>query len=457
MKISRPIWQTYLFKVLTAIVTLICVASIAISLVILRNQKRFFLEIFLQEHQSQIRHVARNLLEPLLYKDIYTIYATLRELVENDPHIVWMELRDREGHTLLRYPRRSKTLSEKIIVLSAEITNDHRENLGTLLVGFDQGPFSLQLQQAQLKLLLWTALVILLSVSVILLLSFKFGKPLLALTEAARQISQGRLGLRIDLQGPGEIGELIEAFNRMSTELKSSMERLKKVHEQMAKSEKFYALGQFASGVAHEIRNPLTSISLALELLKSGQGDRKALKVIEREIQRIDRLVQTFLDFARSHSLKLNREKVNLNTLVLELLDLVSFQARKSGIQIRTDLKEVPLLETSSEALRQILLNVMLNAIQAMPRGGELRVRTALQNEHLVVWIEDTGEGIPSGLLERIFEPFFTTKPDGTGIGLAITKNLVELLGGEIHIFSEEGKGTRVELRFPFRAPIHES
>ena len=118
-------------------------------------------------------------------------------------------------------------------------------------------------------------------------------------------------------------------------------------------------------------------------------------------------------------------------------------------MEIRAELSELPLFESSPEALKQILLNLALNALQAMPEGGRLTVRTALKDGKVWLSVEDTGPGIPEDIRRRIFEPFFTTKPEGTGLGLSITHNLVKALSGEIHIHSREGAGTRVEIELP--------
>ncbi|WP_161939508.1 sensor histidine kinase [Thermosulfurimonas dismutans] len=428
----------------------IVITTALISVLIIKEEKKFFTKAFLEEHISQARLLAHEIVEPLLYEDFYTIYTIFKNVIKNDPHISWIILEDKDGKPLFHYPKIEEIQEKDVFEISIEIKTEELGRLGTLKMGLRKDLLLSRLQATESKLLLLIGIIVLTGILAALWMIRRVAKPILVLNQAAREIGKGHFGKTIKVKAVGEIAELVESFNRMSLQLKELVEEIKRTHERMARSERLYALGQFAAGVAHEIKNPLTSISLSIELLKMGKARPETFEIIEKEIKRIDRLVKNFLEFARSQRQDLKFVETQVNSILEETLKLIGFQARKNKIEIHTEFADLPAIQSSPEALKQIFLNVILNAIQAMEGGGELRVKTALKDDdHVVITIKDTGPGIPKEILNRVFDPFFTTKPDGTGMGLAITYNLVKSLGGEIEIYSEEGKGTRVEIILP--------
>lgn len=216
-------------------------------------------------------------------------------------------------------------------------------------------------------------------------------------------------------------------------------------------------LGSLAAGLAHEIRNPLSTIALNLAMLREDwshaetQKEKKTIKrieLLEREVARLEAILNDFLRFARSSELKL--EPADLNRLLQEVVDFVEPEAKKKGVQIRTQFAvSLPEIQLDRNALRQAILNLLVNAREAMPKGGELILRTKKEGNFVELELTDTGEGMSEEVLARCFDVYFSTKRGGTGLGLPTTKRIVEDHGGEIEVQSELGRGTRFVIRLP--------
>ncbi|MGH9352826.1 MAG: sensor histidine kinase, partial [Terriglobia bacterium] len=220
---------------------------------------------------------------------------------------------------------------------------------------------------------------------------------------------------------------------------------------------KLAALGRLTSGVAHEVKNPLNAMILQVEILKAKLAERGGevkpqLEVLSTEIRRLDRVVKTFLDFTRP--LEINRSAINLGELVDEIFLLAEPQARKNNVRLILEQNGiVPSLYADRDLLKQALLNLVLNGCQAMPHGGELRVRPHASRESVDMEITDQGTGIPEEARSKIFSLFYTTKPGCTGIGLAMAFRIIQLHEGSIHYLSEVNSGTTFRISFPLAPP----
>ncbi len=236
--------------------------------------------------------------------------------------------------------------------------------------------------------------------------------------------------------------------------LLKDLESIKTLRSLLSYSAKLAELGRLTSGVAHEVKNPLNAMTIHLELLKERLGASREpvqehLDVIGNEIKRLDRAVQGFLKFMRPQELALT--SVDLNGLLRELEALLSPEWQPAGVQFVANLDpEVPSIRADEELLRQAFLNILLNACQAMPKGGTVAVTTTLdQGEYARITISDEGTGIPADELEKIFRLYYTTKAGGTGIGLSLVYRIVQLHDGSIDVSSEVGKGTSFVVRLP--------
>ncbi|MEN8200475.1 MAG: ATP-binding protein [Thermodesulfobacteriota bacterium] len=230
------------------------------------------------------------------------------------------------------------------------------------------------------------------------------------------------------------------------------LSQVKRLEEDLRKSERLAALGKMAAGVAHELRNPLSSIKgLALLLqakIKGTEKDSETASILVQEVERLNRSISELLDYARPQ--KLQKEAVDLRELLDKASSLIRIDAEAAGVKLSVDLsKELPLVQADEDKLKQVFLNLFLNSIQAMENGGTLSVSTKLIEGRVRVLISDTGCGIAPEDLARVFDPYFTTKPEGTGLGMAMSAKIIEEHGGQIILDSHQGQGTLVTVEIP--------
>jgi len=225
------------------------------------------------------------------------------------------------------------------------------------------------------------------------------------------------------------------------------------------RAESLASLTTLAAGVAHEIKNPLGSIGIHLQLIQKsfrqkdcGDYDvpriEKFLDVIGEEVERLNGIVVDFLFAVRP--MDTNLIKGDLNKLLADLLDFLHFELDQAGIEMDTDLEPgLPCIEMDDRFIKQALLNIIKNAIHAMEGGGTLKVRSYSQNNEVHITIRDTGIGMPAEVKDKIFEPYYTTKASGSGLGLTLVYKIIREHGGEIQVDSEEGVGTQFKFTFP--------
>lgn len=309
------------------------------------------------------------------------------------------------------------------------------------------------------------------------------GKPVREIRSGTERLTAGELGYQIRVHSEDELGELAMSFNSMSLQLEKANEEitawartledrvdektaeLKRVHEHMLHTEKLTSLGKLAAVVAHEINNPLSGILTYAKLLKKWlerttvEERRKTemvdcLNLIESESKRCGELVKSLLTFSRNAPLNIQRS--NVNAVVERCVRLVKPNAEISGVEIQCALdRGLPLVQCDPAQIEQVLLALVMNAFDAMPRGGNLWLRTSFNAESNTVALEvrDDGTGIPDELLPHMFEPFFTTKGSkGVGLGLAISRNIVDRHNGKIEVQSRPGQGTTFTISIPVDA-----
>lgn len=221
----------------------------------------------------------------------------------------------------------------------------------------------------------------------------------------------------------------------------------------MTRADRLATVGMLAAGAAHEIRNPLTAIKSTLQFAVPRQPDETTRRLLGQALEetgRIEKILSGLLSFARQGEMR--REPVSLPAILTQALELIAFQARQQKVAIQVPPAFPDLwIEGDSAQLTQLFLNLLLNAIQAMPEGGTLSVEASRPRTGATICIADTGPGIPSSQLDQIFDPFFTTKKDGTGLGLSICFGIVRRHGGEIEVDSTPGSGTRMLVHLPVR------
>jgi len=283
-------------------------------------------------------------------------------------------------------------------------------------------------------------------------------RPIRRLSNVFRGIVSGSLPLGKDIavKNNDEIGELTESFNILGRHLYDAQERLKraaKIERQMMETEKLAALGQLSAGIAHEINNPIGGIKLCFNNLTTIDMDEETrqqhIEAVQSGLNRIQAIVKQLLEFSRNTPL--NIRPVTVDSIIEDVLKISEYTICNKGIRIKKEFSpEIPTLRVDPNKMEQVLLNIIINALQAMDEGGTLTIMTSLEREICNISISDTGRGIPEDIMSRIFDPFFTTKEvgEGTGLGLTVSKAIVEQHGGSIEVETSEG-GTIFTVRIP--------
>jgi two-component system NtrC family sensor kinase len=359
--------------------------------------------------------------------------------------------------------------------------------LGVLDADLSLGPVDRSLAARQRQLALVTGLSILaVSLISVVLIWMMVRKPVRALTEGTRHVAEGDLDYTIKVTSTDEIGSLAASFNRMTVQLKKAQQEilewtrtleervqqktseLERAYRHLVQAEKMVSLGKLAAVVAHEINNPLAGILTYTKLIsrmadKGFNGNQRLteakeyLHIIEGESRRCGSIVKNLLTFARQTPL--NPQKNDLNTIVDRCLRLVGHQLELQSIDLEKELAaDLPPLYCDASQVQQALLALLMNAVEATPRGGRLRVATVFDAAQKCgrVAISDEGPGIPEEVLPHIFEPFFTTKEEskGVGLGLAIAFGIIHQHGGNIQVASTPQKGTTFTVILPEEAHI---
>ncbi len=355
--------------------------------------------------------------------------------------------------------------------------------LGVLDTNMSLATADVQLAESSRRLLLYTACALLLIAGLSWFsISRVVDKPVQSLRHGTEKLAEGDLGYQIEVHSNDEIGELAESFNRMSRELQAEHSQnlawtrtleerveqktreLKRAHEHALHTEKMASIGKMAAVLAHEINNPLSGILTYAKLLHkwvdqdSVSKDRRkeildSLDLIASESRRCGDLVKNLLTFSRTTPM--NLQAANLNQVIDRSLRLVQHQLDLAGIHVQPELDaSLPQVVCDAAQIEQVLLALIMNALDAMPQGGNLWITTKSQGDpnQVRIVVRDDGSGIPPEVLSRIFEPFLTTKETGRGVGLglAISHSIMERHNGNIEVESEPGRGTTFTVILPW-------
>lgn len=337
------------------------------------------------------------------------------------------------------------------VILPVVAGNEH---YGYIHLQINAEDFSQIVRNNAIKRFVATSLVFGLGIMLAVFLSWMYTKPIYNVVNAARRVAAGDLEVNLSMDRKDEIGELTQSFNFMVSKLREE----RALEEKLREAEHLSGIAQLAKGIAHEIRNPLNFISLSIDHLKKkySPGDEKErenfdllITSIKHEIQRLNRLAGDFLDYGKP--LRLNLREVDIGSLIQEILDLVKVKAEKDGVKILYQRGDIPRLSVDPELLKTCILNIILNAFQSMPEGGNLAISAKTSEGNVRIIIQDSGIGVSKENLPKLFDPFFSTKSKGLGLGLAMTKRVAEEHGGKVIFQSEEGKGSAITISLPVR------
>jgi two-component system, NtrC family, sensor kinase len=331
------------------------------------------------------------------------------------------------------------------------------ENGWVVAVTLPESEFAERVNIIGQRMLLIVMLAASFSVGVGIIFSWHFVKPIKELARATNTIAAGDLPSQVESTSSDELGTLTRSFNHM-------VRNLRRVQAELVKSEKLVSLGRLATGVAHEIRNPLNSMKVAAEILDNKQTTRQEaqelVKLICNEISHLDNFVTNFLSYARQPSPSFIESDVN--QLVEDLVQSVAPRIKKNKVELSMVMTpDLPSIRMDPFQMERALSNIVTNAIEAMPDGGRLRIATSrdgyISANHsrasIQIVVSDSGIGLPSDQIQQVFDPFFTTKDYGTGLGLSLTKSIVETHGGSIAIDANPDAGMTVTVRLPEEKP----
>ena len=320
----------------------------------------------------------------------------------------------------------------------------------SLAVSIPIEEFTKEAKTLRKQMLQVVIVILLVAAFAVVILSYHLLRPIKRLAAATERIADGDLEQEIPVNSADEMGMLTVSFNRM-------MENLKRMRDELVRSEKLIAMGKLSAGVAHEIRNPLNAMKGAIVYLRRRRSEDELIleytQLILEEVERLNRFVTEFLSYACQPPPKLMPE--NLNDLIRKAIALFEEKLREKEIILFTVLDpDLPTLPMDSNQIGQVLANLLINAMDAMPKGGTLEIKTRAVKgteskdspERVVMTMKDNGFGISKDDLKGIFEPFFSTKENGAGLGLPISLRIVENHGGSLAIESREGEGSTITL-----------
>ncbi len=353
---------------------------------------------------------------------------------------------------------------KKILDISKPVRLGH-EKLGGIRLGFDLNPILDDIRNVTFTAVAVASIIFFAGLAIIYLITERMTKPIEKLTFAAKRIEEGDLQHRVSIDRDDEIGSLAKAFDQMAERLFKREQELKQSQATLRRADRLSSLGLLTAGLAHEIRNPLVAIRTFTQLLPERYDDAEFRNGFQglalKEVDRICGLINDLLSFARPS--KPNVAPENISDVVDNIARILEAQAKDKSVEVVREFDlSLPKVWIDKEQMKQVFMNLILNSIQAMKDGGTISISTRLAarsnadlvKEYVQVEVRDNGVGIPAENLEHIFDPFFTSKDEGSGLGLAVSHQIVQEHGGYVTVESIVGQGTSFFVQMPIGAPI---
>jgi len=327
---------------------------------------------------------------------------------------------------------------------------------GSVKVGLSLAEMRADVRRTRLVLILLGCVGFLFGLAGATVLARRISRPIEKLVEGTVRISQGHFDRRIEIASEDEIGNLARSFNDMTARLLDTREKMEDAHRKLVQAEKLASIGRLAATIAHEIRNPLTSVKLNIQKIaedgRLAPPETEHLAISQEGIAQIEKFIKELLNYTRVADLHPERFPVSL--ILDEAVKLLDDAFREKRVALERRMGEgLPEIRVDGDKMRQVFLNVLRNALEAVSPGGRIKV-TAVRGEGAAAGkvrlrVSDNGCGIPEKDWENIFEPFYTTKSSGIGLGLAVSRRIVEQHKGAIRVIRKRGPGTTFEILIP--------
>ncbi|MBI4682189.1 MAG: HAMP domain-containing protein [Nitrospirae bacterium] len=460
-------------RVRTKITWLTITVAVTVVFFVIIAIRGFFIDAFRGELEKRAISIAGNLSDRIanhiLLKDSFQISEAFGEVLAKETDVEYIFATDQEGgiaaHTfdngappdiLTWNPLHDKTLNIQLL----DTEKGYVRDIGVIIFKGTKSQLHLGIREDSLIQTLTRAryitypsifLVVFLGIIASFIFSRLITEPLNKFVEFTKALGRGEFGKRVEVASKDELGYLAHNFNTLSMQLKSTKEKMEEAYAytHLLQAEKLSSIGQISAGLAHDLKNPMTTLKMLFQAFKE-QPDmtREDAEVISSEIEKIDRILNNFMGFVKQKGFQFS--DVDLNALIDRVLSLATFDIENSGITVHKDMiNALPAVKADRALLEQVFLNLIINAVHAMPDGGEMRISGKSDDRFVEVMIWDKGCGIPPDIRSRIFEPFFTTKEAGTGLGLSIAYNIIKSHGGNLFFNSNKGAGTVFTVRLP--------
>jgi signal transduction histidine kinase len=354
---------------------------------------------------------------------------------------------------LITKARRGETVTEEEQFYNVILpVGPAAQPLGFIHLTMSTEKFSIFLRLSLLRRVLAALAVLGIGIVVAVVLAGRYSRPIEQMAKAAGKVAAGDLDQTLPVSRRDEIGQLARSFDHMIARLREDRE----LRQRLRTAEHMATVGQFARSIAHEIKNPLNFISLSVDHMRDAYRPRdeeaaarfeSLIDNIKGEVGRISHFAESFLEYGRPF--ELHRRRCSLNTLIDEVLELVAARASAGQVQINRELATLPELTVDPEFIKTCLYNIVINAFEAMPGGGTLTVRGTVDASQVTLAFADSGEGLSAMDLDKVFTPLFSTKQGGLGLGLALTRRIIEEHGGKVGFTSTRGLGSEVSLHLP--------
>ncbi|NPA93836.1 MAG: HAMP domain-containing histidine kinase [Thermodesulfobacteria bacterium] len=452
---------TFQQRLIMGIAVLMGITTLSLGIAGNELAKNFLLIRFADRMDFLAKYLAANSELGILLGD----RAMLKRLATNllaEEDVVEVIIKDDKGNVLAKVstgqiaPSVKRTSAPVILSTASENLvfgkgKPSKKTIGMVEIAYVTTSIDELTQKLQFSYLLLTLVIFTVGIIFFLFFTRSLTAPLANLIEAAQKVAEGDLEVQLQKGTLPETRKLAQAFNSMTMALKQSRRDLEETYQKLVQEQALAEVGHFAVTVAHEVKNPLGIIKGALDILKKPEIDDEVratmISYVEDEIKRLDLLIRDFLDFSRPKPL--NFERVDLGQLINEIVNRMQLEwaAKEITISVKENIPDA-FIQADKEALSRAIVNIIKNGCEASSKGQEVTIRLLDEGSHYRLIIADEGMGIPDVKKDKIFEPFFTGKTKGTGLGLTLTKKIIEAHMGQIEVKDNEPTGTKIEIIF---------